>query len=470
VIGLGAAGLNVIEQLAWIPGLKVHVFDVGPEYDARFPCPIDQGKRKDCPEHGPCSFCAPAQSGGIFNDGKFIRSASRVIGGQLWDHIGEEELQAELDAVAGIIVEHVPPGFEIPIARPSADDLAWINALADAAGMVYHYQVLMHLGSDLLPAVCTAILKTICGRSNNLVFHWNTKVVSLSRHGSGFLVNFQKDRGKTASDQTQGAVFDFAVVCVGRGGVRWLTEQPFWPALEKYPGQVDLGVRVETLRDVTAKLDGFYEPKLYCDTPAGEARNFCSNPGGEVCIEHHGHYALVNGHSKAKKKTKNQNFAVLIRPKDAPSTDPHLYSQEVAMRVNALAGGTQPRPLMQRLGDLRAGRPTASLNGNRVRPTLLTPCGDLTPGYPDGLLLQGVVPYLDALDRICPGVADDDTLVIGPEAKTYGGKVAVTKEMETTTIANLYLCGDGSGWTRGLGQAACSGRLAAKGIRRKLGL
>jgi uncharacterized protein len=457
LVGFGAAGLFFLEELAGVDDLEVHLFDVGPPYESRYPCPIDQGKLKVCPPNR-CSYCAPAQSGGIFNDYKVGKNASRVIGGNLYDLIGEQELQGHLDAVHRIIADHAP--CEIPIASPSEDDLAWITARAEAAGMEYHKYVLIHCGSDNAVKINAAILQTICRRSKNLVFHWNTQVVSLSRQGSQFLVRYVKNRGKTELDQEQEARFDIAVVAVGRGGTRWLSEQEFWPALDIQPGQADIGVRVEVPLSVTAEIDRFYETKFTLQTSVGEARHFCSNPRGFVVVEHHGLYVLVNGHAKTDEHSLNNNFAVLSK---SPSIkDPHLYSQAVAQRVNSLAGGG---PLVQRFGDLLAGRPTESLNGNRVRPTLQAKCGNLVPGYPDRLV--GVVEYLLALDRICPGIADNDTLIFGPECKTRPGLVDLTKEMETT-IPNLHLTGDGCGWTRSVAHASVSGRLAAKGVRRKL--
>jgi hypothetical protein len=37
-----------------------------------------------------------------------------------------------------------------------------------------------------------------------------------------------------------------------------------------------------------------------------------------------------------------------------------------------------------------------------------------------------------------------------------------------TTIPNLFIIGDSSSWTRGVGQAATSGLLAGEGVRQKL--
>ena len=123
-------------------------------------------------------------------------------------------------------------------------------------------------------------------------------------------------------------------------------------------------------------------------------------------------------------------------------------------------------PLVQRLGDLKAGRRTKTLDNNLIKPTLTAECGDISLAYPHRIL-EGIIEYLDALDKICPGVAGDSTLLYAPECKSYPDSISVNKNMETT-IPNLFIIGDSSSWTRGVGQAATSGLLAGEGVRQKL--
>ncbi|HMX46192.1 MAG TPA: hypothetical protein PKC93_09600, partial [Candidatus Obscuribacter sp.] len=164
LIGLGASGLFALKELAGAD-VEVHIFDVGPPYDKRYACPIDQGKLEVCPPKA-CSYCAPGQSAGSWNDFKVILSASPVIGGRLYDLIGENELQKRLDMVRATILTHAP--CEIPVVKPNSEDLDWIKKKATLAGMTYHYQELLHCGSDNAPAINTSILNEINSRGNNL--------------------------------------------------------------------------------------------------------------------------------------------------------------------------------------------------------------------------------------------------------------------------------------------------------------
>jgi uncharacterized FAD-dependent dehydrogenase len=460
LIGLGASGLFALKELAKA-NCEVHVFDVGPRYEKRYPCPIDQGKLHVCPPKA-CSYCAPGQSAGSWNDFKVILSASQVIGGRLYDLVGESELQARLNAVRATILDHAP--CPIPVVTPTKNDLDWINKKAAPAGMTYHYQELLHCGSDNAPAINTSILDEIIAQSHNISFHWDTRVTSLARHHGRFLVSY--DRYRQPQDPKED-IFDIAVVSVGRGGATWLTQQEFYRELDTHPGQVDIGVRLETSCQFTDEVDKrFYEPKLYYRSRHADdvVRNFCSNPGGFVTPEHHRDYVLVNGYAKMHEKSQNNNFAVLVsKTFTRPFKDPQLYSQTIAKIVNMLAGGG---PLVQRLGDLKAGRRTKTLTGNSIIPTLEAECGDISLAYPHRVL-AGIIEYIDAFDTICPGVANDGTLLFAPECKSYPDSIVVDKSMETN-IANLHIIGDSSSWTRGVGQAACSGILAGEGICAKL--
>jgi uncharacterized protein len=461
LIGLGASGLFALKELAGAD-VEVHVFDVGPVYEKRYACPIDQGKLTVCPPKA-CSYCAPGQSAGSWNDFKVILSASPVIGGRLYDLIGQQELQKRLDTIRKTILDHAP--CEIPVVSPNDEDLEWIKKKATMAGMVYHYQELLHCGSDNAPAINSSILGEIIDNGPNIIFHWDTKVDTVARRGEKFAVQHSRYRNPGADEGED--VFDFCILSVGRGGATWLTQQEFYKALDIYPGQVDIGVRVETSCFFTEEVDRrFYEPKLYYRTRHANdvVRNFCSNPKGFVTPENHREYVLVNGHSKMYEKSENNNFAVLVsKTFTRPFKDPQLYSQTIAKIANMLAGGG---PLIQRLGDLRAGRRTKSVTNNLIKPTLEAECGDISLAYPHRIL-EGIIEYLDALDKICPGVAGDSTLLYAPECKSYPDSITVNKNMETT-IPNLFIVGDSSSWTRGVGQAASSGLLAGEGVRKKV--
>ena len=70
---------------------------------------------------------------------------------------------------------------------------------------------------------------------------------------------------------------------------------------------------------------------------------------------------------------------------------------------------------------------------------------------------------LEALDKITPGIAADETLLYGVEVKFYSNRVVVDKDFKTS-IKGLRAIGDGAGVTRGLQQASANGISVARSI------
>jgi uncharacterized FAD-dependent dehydrogenase len=127
--------------------------------------------------------------------------------------------------------------------------------------------------------------------------------------------------------------------------------------------------------------------------------------------------------------------------------------------------------IIQRLADLTRGKRSTKerIERSPVKPTLPSACpGDLSFALPYRHL-SSILEMLNALDELCPGVADSGTLLYGVEVKFYSSRLKLNKQLETQ-VENLYAAGDGAGITRGLMQASVSGVLVARDILRKEGI
>jgi uncharacterized FAD-dependent dehydrogenase len=125
--------------------------------------------------------------------------------------------------------------------------------------------------------------------------------------------------------------------------------------------------------------------------------------------------------------------------------------------------------LVQRYGDFRRGRRTTNerLLRNNITPTLKDAVpGDLSLVFPHRLMVC-IDEMIQALDKVTPGMASEETLLYGVEVKFYSNKVLVNKEFETN-IKGLRAMGDGASITRGLQQASANGLYVAKEIVKKL--
>lgn len=112
---------------------------------------------------------------------------------------------------------------------------------------------------------------------------------------------------------------------------------------------------------------------------------------------------------------------------------------------------------------MRGRRSTARrIDEGLVRPTLKATPGDLSLVLPKRIL-DGIIEMIQALDKIAPGTANDDTLLYGVEVKFYNMEVKIDENLESP-YKGLYIIGDGSGVTHSLSHASASGVYVARHI------
>lgn len=147
-----------------------------------------------------------------------------------------------------------------------------------------------------------------------------------------------------------------------------------------------------------------------------------------------------------------------------PFGEPLRYAEIVSRMANLFGGNV----LVQRIDDLRAGRRSKpeKIAKGLVEPTLR----DATPGELNLALpyrhLTDILEMLQAMDRIIPGVAGDNTLFYGNEVKFYSSRAKTTNKLEA--VENFFVGGDGSGATRGLLQSSASGLIIARTILNRI--
>jgi uncharacterized FAD-dependent dehydrogenase len=129
-----------------------------------------------------------------------------------------------------------------------------------------------------------------------------------------------------------------------------------------------------------------------------------------------------------------------------------------------LGGGV----IVQRFGDLERGRRSTEkrILECTVQPTLAATPGDLSLVLPKRIL-DGIIEMIYALDKIAPGVANDDTLLYGVGVKFYNMEVKLDENL-MTKHEGLYVIGDGSGVTHSLSHASASGVYVAQHIAASL--
>jgi hypothetical protein len=391
---------------------------------------------------------------GAFSDGKLTLTTQ--VGGLLAEIRGQDEAEALVREVDALWVRYGADG------APYSGDLDLIEEVACRAALaglrLQHYPI-RHLGTERSGDILGAMYHELVERGVEV--HTRAEVARVLT-GDGVVSGVETTKGEVLTAP-------YVIVAPGREGADWLTRLARDLKLSVSINPVDIGVRVEMPSHVFAPLtDLLYEPKFifFSRSFDDRVRTFCVCPYGEVVTEWAGDVMTVNGHSYANHKTENTNFAVLVSKNfTEPFREPIAYGKYIARLANLLSGGI----IVQRLGDLRAGRRTTDQRLERciTRPTLkeATP-GDLNLVLPHRYVVN-ILEMIDALDRVAPGVGSRHTLLYGVEAKFYSSRLKLTRDLETG-VRNLFAAGDGAGVTRGLVQASASGLVAAREIRRRM--
>ncbi len=453
IVGAGPAGIFAALELSRASDLRVLLLEKGCDISARR-CPARGSGR--CVHCEPCDITCGWGGAGAFSDGKLTLSPE--VGGWLGDYLDPGELPALIADVDAVWRRFGAPE-ELHGDRAEVAEAWRIRARKEGLRLVY--SPIRHMGTER----CEAVLKAMRDELDQRVdIVSETAVATVSTMDD-------PDGGRRVIGVVTAAGQEFespvVIVAPGREGAAWLLSEATRLGLSVTSNAVDIGVRVEVPAVVTkAVTDDLYEPKLLYSSTYFEdpVRTFCMNPYGVVSKESYGDVVTVNGHSYAEeeRKTPYTNFALLVSTRfTEPFNEPIAYGKSIARLANILGKDI----IVQRLGDLRAGRRTTAerLARGVVEPTLheVTP-GDLSFALPYRHL-RDILDMLEALDGLLPGVGGRDTLLYGVEVKFYSSRLHLDRRLRAD-VQGLYAIGDGAGVTRGLVQASASGVVAARAV------
>jgi uncharacterized FAD-dependent dehydrogenase len=433
IIGLGPAGLFAAKELL-NSNFKVIAIEKGK-------APKERAKK---------DLLFGVGGAGLFSDGKL--NFSPFIGRTLTAFVDLDEAYKLLDEVNSTFTRF---GMCEDYAN-KPEKMKELKEMAIKNSIRFVEVKQKHIGSDYLPGIIDNLLQNLI--SKGLELHLETEAQELILENKK-IIGIKTNKGDLFAD--------YIIFATGRVGSSWLNKVANSNGLENTFLPVDIGVRVETRTEITQNItDIQYDPKFHIFTKTYDdfVRTFCTNPGGFVVSESYDKFINVNGHSLRDIKTENTNFAFLVKIKlTEPVENSNAYAEHIGNLANFLGSG---KPILQRLGDLKAGRRTtwSKLEKNLVQPTLK----DVVPGDISLLLphriVTDIVEGLEALDKIMPGIASNNTLLYAPEIKLSAMRVSCNKDLQSEQFQNLFFAGDGAGLSVNIVNAACTGIIAAKGI------
>ena len=457
IIGAGPAGLfTAYELITKNKNLKIAILDRGNAVKTRI-CPMNK-QGIPCQNCNPCNILSGYGGAGTFSDGK-LNYIHKLGKSDLTKYMQESSATELINQTEEIFNKFKMDAEVYPSNMDEALELKKKVAIAGGKLLIIKQK---HLGSDHLPKYIEGICNFLKERKVELLDRCDVlDINSINENKHDIICKYKgKDTTFTAKN---------VVVAPGRTGAKWVQELADKYHIPYYSQSIEIGVRVEVRKDIMEDLTNIiYDPTIFIKTKTygDEIRTFCTNPGGFVAKENYYGYICVNGHALKEIKSNNTNFAFISKVNlTEPVTNTRLYGESIARIANVLGDG---KPIIQSLKDLRNGRRSEwhRLNKGFIEPTLKDcVAGDLALVMPHRIITN-IIEGLETLDKIIPGVNNDDTLLYGPEIKFFSNEIETNNDFKLTND-NLYFIGDGAGKAGNIVTAAATGLIAARDILKK---
>lgn len=454
IIGAGPAGLfSAYELISKNKDLKIAMLDKGFRVKNRV-CPMNKNGIP-CQNCNPCAILAGYGGAGTFSDGK-LNFIPRLGKSDLTKYMPESVANKLIDETEEIFNKFNMDAEVYPSNMDEANEIKKKVAIAGAKLLVIKQK---HLGSDHLPEYIDGICDYLVENGVDLIDRADVtdiKTINENEHEVTYVT------GKNETVLTGKNV----IVAPGRTGAKWIQELADKCQIPYLSQSIEIGVRVEVRKEIMQEItDVIYDPTIFIKTGTygDEIRTFCTNPGGFVAKENYYGFICVNGHALKEIKSNNTNFAFISKVNlTEPVTNTRLYGESIARIANVLGDG---KPIIQSLKDLKNGRRSEwhRINKGFIEPTLKDcVAGDLALVLPHRII-SNILEGLETLDKIIPGVANDDTLLYGPEIKFFSNEIETDNNFKLEND-NIYFVGDGAGKAGNIVTAAATGLVAARDI------
>lgn len=452
IVGAGPAGLfAAYELITKNDKLKICLIDQGKKANNRI-CPMKKtGKCLNCQ---PCNILSGFGGAGTFSDGK-LNFIPKLGKSDLFKYMSESDAYKIIDDTEDIFNKF---GMDAEVYPKSSEKSEEIKKLVTVKGARLLLIKQKHLGSDMLPSYIEGFTSFLEEHGVTLIESGDVTDIDINDNENEV---FYTKNGENHSIKAK-----YVVVAPGRTGAGWVQGLLDKHKIPYCSQSIEIGVRVEVRKEVLQSItDIIYDPTIFIKTKTygDEIRTFCTNPGGFVAKENYYGYICVNGHALKNIKSNNSNFAFISKVTlTQPVTNTRQYGESIARIANVLGDN---KPIIQTLKDLRSGRRSEwhRINKGFIEPTLKDcVAGDLALVLPYRII-RNILEGLEELDKIIPGVNNDETLLYGPEIKFFSNEIETDNQFKIKD-KNIYFIGDGAGKAGNIVVAAATGLIAARDI------
>ena len=453
IVGAGPSGLfAAYELITKNKNLKITIVDEGRMPKTRV-CPMNK-LGTECNNCHPCNILSGYGGAGTFSDGK-LNFIPKLGKSDLTKYMSLSEAN-KLIYDTEIIFNKF--GMDALVYPSNWDEALKLQSQVTINGAKLLLIKQKHLGSDRLPGYIDGICEYLKKHKVTLLeqIHVDDIINKKRNYDVIYIKNNKKEVIKAK----------YVIVAPGRTGAKWVDAYASRHNIKYLSRSIEIGVRVEVRKEIMENICSvIYDPTIFIktNTYGDEIRTFCTNPGGYVTKENYYGYICVNGHALKDVKSDNSNFAFISKVNlTEPVTNTREYGESIAKIANVLGDS---KPIIQNLKDLKRGRRSEwhRINKGFIEPTLKDcVAGDLALVMPHRIITN-ILEGLEILDKIIPGVNNDDTLLYGPEIKFFSNELETDNKFRVEN-EDIYFIGDGAGKAGNIVTAAATGLVAARDI------
>lgn len=349
-----------------------------------------------------------------------------------------------------------------------------------------------HIGTDKLPGIIKSMREKIISLGGEFYFNTICENLIVEPQDSANPGQEKSVKGVLAKNLKTGEqkeiLGDAVILATGHSAT------DIYKLIAKYAPQAleaktfAVGVRVEHPRELIdsiqfhgKKMPQAAEYRLTAQEDGRGVYSFCMCPGGYVvpCATEE-NQIVINGMSASGRNSKWSNAAIVVerRPEDIPA---EFVEEAKYAGCAALAGlfwrtwleeetfrqGSGQFAPAQKLTDFLARKDSHNLPETSYKPGVVA--SRLDKWLPEEISRRLAAAFKD-FDKNMHGFICDEALLIAAETRT-STPVRILREKDTlecVSLKNLYACGEGSGYSGGIGSSAMDGEKIASAITEKL--